>query len=228
MNTGGISSDKAMVNVEVSYAGFAGSERRKRGKSDKFVQIFLLLLMLIYPIRQTVEMAAAIKNTFEPVIMTQLYPRSLIDISILVLQQDGGVLSAAINATTLALIHAGVALSSPVCSITLSCLHNTPLLDPCAPEETDLPTLTIACLAPSQNDDEAGVDAGIGKVTLVNMETRLSIDRFEGMLKLGAKACAVISAEMDEVARAWTEDAAEKMAGGPAPVTIDADIMEED
>ncbi len=35
------------------------------------------------------EMAAAIKAAFEPVIQTSLYPRSQIDIFIQVLQQDG-------------------------------------------------------------------------------------------------------------------------------------------
>lgn len=35
-------------------------------------------------------MAAAIKNTFEPTIMTHLYPRSQIDIFVQVLSQDGG------------------------------------------------------------------------------------------------------------------------------------------
>lgn len=35
-------------------------------------------------------MASAITNTFEPVIMTHLYPRSVIDIYVTVLSQDGG------------------------------------------------------------------------------------------------------------------------------------------
>ena len=150
-----------------------------------------------------VEFAAAIKNTFEPVINLELYPRSSIDISLLILQQDGSVLSAAINAVSLALIHAGISLSSPVCSVTLSCLHDTPLLDPCIPEENDLPTMTIACLAPAQNRSQGQEEDPTGKVTLVNMETRLNLDRFEGMLRLGAKACAVISQEMNQIAMAF-------------------------
>ena len=56
-------------------------------------------------LRRILGFAAATKSTFEPVIQTpHLYPRSLINIFVQVLQQDGGLLSASINATTLALI----------------------------------------------------------------------------------------------------------------------------
>jgi exosome complex component RRP41 len=37
------------------------------------------------------ELAAAIKNTFDPVIQKHLYPRSELDIYVQVLQQDGGI-----------------------------------------------------------------------------------------------------------------------------------------
>jgi len=162
--------------------------------------------------------------------MTHLYPRSQIDVTILILQQDGAVMSAAINATTLALVHAGISLSSPVSSVTISCLHDTPFLDPCGPEEIDLPTVTVACLAPPTDPDPE--EDKNGKVTLINMETRLSIDRFQGMLKLGAQACAVISAEMDDVIRAWAEETQDRMTGGGhasvAPRAEIEDLMDED
>ena len=66
--------EEAEVEVEVNVAGFVQGERKKRSKGD----------------RRTVELAAAIKNTFEPIIMTHLYPRSQIDIYVNILAQDGG------------------------------------------------------------------------------------------------------------------------------------------
>lgn len=161
--------------------------------------------------------------------MTHLYPRSQIDIFVQILSQDGGefamlcgsvpslrqisgMLSAAINATTLALVHAGISLSRPVTSLAISALHNTPLLDPSFAEESDLPTVTIACLAPSVSNNSEERDTG--KVTLVNMETRLSVDRFEGMLELAVQACAVLSEEMDTIIRSWTEELAGKLRSG--------------
>ena len=115
-------------------------------------------------------------------------------------------LSAAINATTLALIHAGISILRPLSSLALSVLHDTPLLDPSGTEESDLPTITVACLAPSSTSSSTDSDSDDkARVTLVNMETRLSIDRFEGMLKLAVQGCDVLSEEMDSVIRAWME-----------------------
>jgi exosome complex component RRP41 len=46
------------------------------------------------------------------------------------------------------------------------------------------------------------------------METRLSIDRFEGMLRLAVEAAAVVAAEMDAVVREWAERTARTMKAG--------------
>lgn len=131
-------------------------------------------------------------------------------------------LSAAINATTLALVHAGVSITRPLSSLAVSALHDVALLDPSGSEENDLPTVTVACLSPaikpgvSMPDEETEEEDLLeGQITVVNMETRLSIDRFEGMLKLAVQGCKVISQEMDRVIRAWTASMAEKVKEGP-------------
>ena len=56
------------------------------------------------------ELASSVRSVFDPVVQTQLYPRTQIDVSITLLQADGGVRAACINATTLALIDAGIAM----------------------------------------------------------------------------------------------------------------------
>jgi exosome complex component RRP41 len=144
-----------------------------------------------------------------------------------------GMLSAAINATSLALVHAGISITRPVASLAVSAMHDVPLLDPSATEETDLPTVTIACLAPSNSSSASSGDRDLeeSRVTLVNMETRLSIDRFEGMLKLAVKACKILSQEMNDVIRAWTQDMSDKLKSGGAPVArhnMDRDADEEE
>lgn len=45
---------------------------------------------LLTQLRRLQEVGAAIRQTFEPVIMTQLYPRSEIAINVSVLSADGG------------------------------------------------------------------------------------------------------------------------------------------
>jgi exosome complex component RRP41 len=52
-------------------------------------------------------MGSMIKSCFEPVLLLDLYSRSEIDVFVTVLQADGGILSTAINAATLAFIDAG-------------------------------------------------------------------------------------------------------------------------
>ncbi|KAF8871766.1 ribosomal protein S5 domain 2-type protein [Infundibulicybe gibba] len=160
--------NRANINVEVAVATFSTGERRKRSRGDK----------------RTLEMAATIKSTFEPVIQTNLYPRSQIDIFIQVLQQDGGLLQTCINGTTLALINAGIPMLDFVCAVTGGVHATSPLLDLTLLEENDIPNVTIAIM-PRTN-----------KVTLVTMETRLHVDRVAEIFRLAAEAGSVIHKEM--------------------------------
>lgn len=82
------SHDKAGVVVEVGVAPWAGSRETKRTRGDKYVCPFLDCNMLM--IRRLLEIGAAVRQTFEPVIMTHLYPRSEIAIHIQVISADGG------------------------------------------------------------------------------------------------------------------------------------------
>jgi exosome complex component RRP41 len=148
------------------------------------------------------ELAATIKATFEPVVQTSLYPRSQIDIFVHVLQQDGGVLQASINATTVALINAGVPLADYVCAVTGGVHAAAPMLDLTALEETDLPHVTVASMPRS------------GRLTLVSMETLLHVDRFEEILRLAGEAGPVIHKEMRAVVRQRAKDLLDGMSKG--------------
>lgn len=61
-------------------------------------------------------------DTFNPIIIGKLYPMSTIEIVIEVMQNDGSLLSAMINCTTLALINAGIALKEYCVSCTAAYL----------------------------------------------------------------------------------------------------------
>lgn len=111
-----------------------------------------------------------------------------------------GILPTAINAVTLALVDAGIALLDYVASVSIGLHLKQALLDLSAPEESDLPALVVASLPSS------------GKVTLAQMETRLHVDRFEDMLKLGVDACAVLKSEMEDVVRGQTKMVVDRMA----------------
>lgn len=82
-------------------------------------------------------------------------------------------------------------------------LHLTqPLLDLSGPEEQSLPHLTIAALP------------GTGKVSLATLETRVHVDRFEEMLRVGGEACRVLHEEMRGEVRRRTGRVVERMQMG--------------
>uniref|UniRef100_A0A673JYD4 Exosome component 4 n=1 Tax=Sinocyclocheilus rhinocerous TaxID=307959 RepID=A0A673JYD4_9TELE len=103
--------DRAVINCQFSTA-----ERKRRPHGD----------------RKSSEMSLHLKQTFEAAVLTELYPRSQIDIYVKILQADGGNYSACVNAATLALVDAGIPMRDYVCACT-----DTPLADLCHAEETE-------------------------------------------------------------------------------------------
>ena len=78
--------------------------------------------------RRIQEFSLALRQTFEEAVQTQLSPRSQIDISVLVLEQDGGVLQTAINAVTLALVDAGIPMNDYICATSAGLVDNNAIL----------------------------------------------------------------------------------------------------
>lgn len=104
--------DKCTVNVEYQISPFATAIHRKVVKAD----------------RKNKEAALFIKQIFEGVILSSLYPRSQISLYIHVIQNDGGARAAAINAATLALINAGIAMREFVSAATAGFVDSTPII----------------------------------------------------------------------------------------------------
>lgn len=106
---------RAVVNCEFTQAAFATSERKPQRSGD----------------RKKMELSLAIKQIFEACIQTHLYPRSQIDIFVQVLHADGGELAASVNAITLALIDAGIALNDFVVASSAGYLQQTMICGAC-------------------------------------------------------------------------------------------------
>jgi len=147
------------------------------------------------------ELASAIKATFQPVVQTHLYPRSQIDVFVQVLQQDGGLLQACINGTTLALVNAGIPLTDFVCALTGGVHSTSLLLDLTSLEENDIPHITVALMPRS------------GKMTLVTLETPLHVDRFDEILRLAGEGCKVLHKEMKTAVQAKTNSLVQSALG---------------
>lgn len=80
----------------------------------------------------------------DAVILSSLHPRTTIQIVVQVVQDDGSLLSTAVNAATLALLDAGIALKSVVVAASGGLLHNE--------EDDDKQTEFVLNLTRTQED----------------------------------------------------------------------------
>ncbi len=142
-------------------------------------------------------MQTTIQNTFAETLFTNLYPHSTISLSLHVLSQDGSLLAACLNASTIALIDAGIPMRDYICACTAGSTSSystnderaDPLLDLNASEEQELPFLTVASLG------------GTDSVSVLVMETRVQVGRLEGMLAVAVDGCKQVREILDAVVR---------------------------
>jgi exosome complex component RRP41 len=142
-------------------------------------------------------MQTTISSAFASAVFTHLYPHSTINITLHILNQDGSLLAACLNAATLALIDAGIPMRDYIVACTAGSTSSyasndekaDPLLDLNVLEEQELPFLTVATLGASD------------RVTVLVMETRVQVGRLEGMLAVGVDGCKQVRSILDGVVR---------------------------
>ena len=142
-------------------------------------------------------MQHAISRAFSAQLFTHLYPHSSITVMLHVLSQDGSLLAACINATTLALVDAGIPMQQYIsaCTAGSTSSHATndnvadPLLDLNNLEETELPFLTVATVG------------GTEQVSVLILDTRVQAHRIEGMVTLAVNGCRQVRSLLDQVVR---------------------------
>ncbi|EXJ61516.1 hypothetical protein A1O7_01944 [Cladophialophora yegresii CBS 114405] len=179
----------ALVETEINIAPFATMDRRRRIRADKRIQ----------------ELQSTISSAFQSHLFTHLYPRSTISISLHVLSLDGGLLVACLNATSLALVDAGVPMPSILSAVTCGVIVPTedskakpePLLDLNTAEEQELAYLSIATVSGGESAED--------KVSVLMMESRVEImtgsGKIEAMLATGVDGCREVRRKMEDVVR---------------------------
>lgn len=141
-------------------------------------------------------MQHTISTAFAATLLTHLYPHSTIDIHLHILSQDGSILAGCINATTLALIDAGIPMTAYISACTVATTaafadreqDADPLLDVNGLEELDCPYLTIGSID--------------GKVGVLIMEARVQASQLESMIAVALDGCAQVKNLLDGVIRA--------------------------
>ncbi|KAJ8303524.1 hypothetical protein KUTeg_019920 [Tegillarca granosa] len=166
--------DKVLVNCQYSMATFSTGERKRRPRGD----------------RKSQEMTMHLRQTFDAAILTNLYPRSQIDIFVEVLQSDGGNYCASVNAATLALIDAGIPLKDYVCACSASFVNDSPIVDINYLEESSgKPEIIVATLPKSE------------QIVFLEMNSRLHEDNLSKVVDTAVKGCKDVYQILDTAVR---------------------------
>lgn len=152
--------DAAVIRYKYNMASFSVEDRQRPG-----------------PSRRSSEISKVSSEAFEPVIMTQFYPNTVIDVFSEILEADAGTRTAAINAATLALIDAGIPLKS--------------LVSACAVGKVD-GQLVLDLNKKEDNEGEADLPVAMtqdGEITLFQMDGHLTEDEIKQAMELVKKGC---------------------------------------
>ncbi|MCE4627684.1 MAG: exosome complex exonuclease Rrp41 [Desulfurococcales archaeon] len=104
--------DRALLRVRYHMAPFSTSERKSPA-----------------PSRREIELSKVIREAFEDIVLTHLYPRTAIDVFIEVLQADGGTRTVAVTAASLALADAGIPMKALVAGVAVGKVEGVLVLD---------------------------------------------------------------------------------------------------
>lgn len=142
----------AGIECDVTIAPFSHMDHKVIGKNS----------------RMCVEYSLAMRRCFEHVVMTSLYPRSVIRISCTILQSDGGELSCILNASLLALVDAGIAVSDFQVSLEVGYMDNSILFDMNRTESRLNGIVMTVAYLPKMD-----------RFTLVTMDNNIPLELFE-------------------------------------------------
>jgi len=139
------------------------------------------------PSRREVELSKVIRESLEPSIFLEYYPRTGIDVFVEVLQADGSTRCASITAASLALADAGIPMRDLVVACSAGKIDGTVVLDLTDTEdkmgEADVPL----ALMPNLN-----------AITLLQMDGILTFEEFEKAVDLAIEGCRKIYAMQKE------------------------------
>jgi len=153
--------DRMVLKVRYHMAPFSVQERKSPA-----------------PSRREVELSKVIKESLEPALFLELYPRTGVDVYIEVLQADGGTRCAAITAAALAIADAGVPMRDLVVGCAAGKIDDTVVLDLYDAEDklgaADVPVAYMPAL---------------NAVTLLQMDCILEPAEFEKAVGMAIEGC---------------------------------------
>jgi exosome complex component RRP41 len=130
------------------------------------------------PSRREVELSKVIRESLEPALFLELYPRTGVDLFIEVLQADGGTRCASITAAALAIADAGVPMRDLVVACAAGKVEDTVVLDLYDAEDK----LGVA-------DVPVAYMPSLNAVTLLQMDGILTPDEFQKAVEMAMVGC---------------------------------------
>jgi exosome complex component RRP41 len=139
------------------------------------------------PSRREVELSKVIRESLEPSLFVEYYPRTGIDIFVEVLQADGGTRCASITAASLAIADAGIPMRDLVAACAAGKVDDTMVLDLMDTEDkvgvADVPVAFMP---------------NLNAITLLQMDGILTPEEFENAVNLAMEGCKKIYASQKE------------------------------
>jgi len=130
------------------------------------------------PSRREVELSKVIRESLEPSVFLELYPRTGIDVFIEVLQADGGTRCASITAASLAIADAGIPMRDLVVACAAGKIDDTVVLD-LFDAEDKLGTADVPL----------AIMPNLNAVTLLQMDGILTPEEFETAVNMATEGC---------------------------------------
>lgn len=173
-----VDTEGATLKISINITRFSRFERARSSHRNE---------------RRVLEMQTALVRTFEKNVMLHVYPRTVIEVELHILQQDGGLMAAMLNGITLALIDAGIAMYDYISGISVGLFDTTPLLDVNSLEETAMSSVTLGVVGKSE------------KLALLLVEDKIPLDRLESVLAIGIAGAHRVRDLMDQGIRKHAE-----------------------
>lgn len=177
---------RAVINARYIMAPFSGLEEHSRSG----------------PNRRSIEISKVAKHVFQNVVLTNLFPKTMIDVHMEVVQSDGGTRIASITAASVALADAGIPMRDLVCGVSVGKAAGHLLVDVDKYEdnlgESDIPMI----FAPRNEE-----------LLLYQMDGLLTKDELDQAFEMGLKTSKKIRTLQEQALKEKYQQVFEKIKG---------------
>jgi exosome complex component RRP41 len=156
--------DRAILRVRYHMAPFSTKERKSPA-----------------PSRREIELSKVIREALEAAVISELYPKTTIDVFIEVLQADGGTRTAGVTAASLALADAGIPMRDLVAGVAVGKVGGVLVLDIDEFEDSK-----------GEADMPVAMMPGLDKIVLLQLNGRLTRDEFKKGIEMARNAIKTI------------------------------------